>query len=72
MIRTQFDSSIRAFHAGEYISVTHRRFLADQGTLPQFFCPGAHAQNSATKRKHRHILETARTLLLSSELPPHF
>jgi len=52
--------------------VAHRRFLADQGTLPRFSCPGAHAQNGAAERKHRHILETARALLLSSELPPHF
>jgi len=66
MIRTQYDSSIRSFRAdsaGEYISAAHRRFLAEQGTLPQ---------NGAAERKHRHILETARALLLSSELPPHF
>jgi hypothetical protein len=41
-------------------------------TRVPFLNCGAHAQNGAAERKHRHILETARALLLSSELPPHF
>ena len=49
-----------------------RGFLAEQGTLAQFSCPGAHAQNGVAERKHRHLLETARVLMIVASLPPHF
>jgi hypothetical protein len=46
MIHTHFDTPIRVFRAdftGEYLSDALHQVLAEQGTLTQFSCPGAHA-----------------------------
>jgi hypothetical protein len=75
MIHTHFDTSIRVFHAdsvGEYLSDTLRQVLAEQGTLTQFSCPGAHAQNGVAGRKHHYLLETAHALMIFSSVLPHF
>jgi hypothetical protein len=84
MVHTQFSTPIRVFHAdfaGEYISHSLRAFLAGEGTLAQFSCPGAHAQfscpgahvqNGVAERKHCHLLETARALMIAASLPFHF
>ncbi|WVZ70679.1 LOW QUALITY PROTEIN: hypothetical protein U9M48_019322 [Paspalum notatum var. saurae] len=61
MVRTHFDTSIRVFRAdraGEYLFVALRRVLS--------------SKNGVAERKHRHLLETARALMLASSVPPHF
>jgi hypothetical protein len=75
MVHTQFSMPIHVFRAdfaGEYVSQMLHGFLAEQGTLAQFSCPGAHAHNGVAKRKHRHMLEKAYALMIAASLPPHF
>jgi hypothetical protein len=75
MVLTPFSTPIcvfRADSAGEYISKQLCGVLAEQGTLAQFSCPGAHAQNGVAKCKHRHLLETTRAMMIASSLLPHF
>jgi hypothetical protein len=75
MIRTHFDTPICVFcanSAGEYLSDALRQVLDEQGTIAQFSCPGAHTQNGVIEHKHRHLFETARALMITSSVPPHF
>jgi hypothetical protein len=75
MIHTHFDTPIHVFrvdYVGEYLSDALHHMLAEQGTLAQFSCPGAHAQNGVAERKHCHLLETTRALMIVSSVPPHF
>jgi hypothetical protein len=71
MVHTQFFTPIRVFradYAGEYIYHSLCAFLAEEGTLAQFSCPGAHAQNGVAERKHRHLLEMTHALMIAASL----
>jgi hypothetical protein len=75
MVHTQFSATIKFFRSdsgGEFLSNNFRQILTLEGTLAKLSCPGAHAQNGVVERKHRHIIESARTLLISSFVPSHF
>ena len=75
MFHTQFSDPIRIVRSdsgGEYLSDSCRQFLTSEGTIAQLSCQPAHDQNGVVERKHRHVIKTARTLLISSFVPSHF
>ena len=46
--------------------------MREHGTVSQYSCLGTSQQNGRAERKHRHILDTVRTLLISSGCPERF
>ncbi|KAI3703060.1 hypothetical protein L6452_28815 [Arctium lappa] len=75
IIHTQFSKPIKilsADNAMEYKESSLLSFLQSQGTLSQYSCPGTSPQNGRAERKHRHILDTVRTLLISAKCPERF
>lgn len=72
MIKTQFGKVIKVFRADqgeEYISNPFKEFLKTQGTILQLSCSETPEQNGVVERKHRHIIETSRTQLISGSVP---
>lgn len=54
---------------GEYSLGEFTDFLATHGTMNQSSCTDTPSQNGRAERKHCHLLDTARSLLLSSHMP---
>ena len=47
-------------------------FMSSHGILHQSSCAYTPQQNGVAKRKNRHLVETARTLLLHHKVPQRF
>jgi histone deacetylase 1/2 len=57
---------------GEYTFNKFCQLLALDGTIHQTSCTDIPEQNGVVERKYRHIVETARSLLLSAFVPSEF
>ena len=71
-VKNQFGKTIkilRSDNAKEYFSSDLSSFLSSQGILHQSTCPHTPQQNGIAERKNRHLVETARTLLLNANVP---
>ena len=68
IVQTQFSTSIKILRSdlgGEYSLSEFIAFLDTHGIIHQSSCSDTPAQNGRAERKHRHLLDTARSLLLS-------
>ena len=65
LIKTQHSAVIKCFRCdlgGEYISNKFFQLLSLDETIHQTSCTDIPEQNGVAKRKHRHIVEIARSL----------
>ena len=60
---------LRTDCGGEYTDSAFQHYCSSQGIFHQFSCPHTPQQNEVAERKHRHIIETALTLISQSSLP---
>jgi len=75
LIKTQHSTVIKCFRCdlgGEYTSNKSCQLLALDGTIYQTSCTDTPEQNGVAERKHRHIVEIIRSLLLSAFVPSEF
>ncbi|KAM0996802.1 hypothetical protein ACFX2C_006762 [Malus domestica] len=69
---TQFNIGIKCLQTDggdEYISRRFDDFLKHKGIVHMISCPYTPQQNGLAERKHRHIVETAITLMTTTQLP---
>ncbi|RVW62587.1 Retrovirus-related Pol polyprotein from transposon RE2 [Vitis vinifera] len=59
-------------NAREYFSTPFTSFMSQLGIIHQSSCAHTPQQNGVAERKNRHLVETARTLLLHSHVPFRF
>lgn len=74
-VKTQHIAVIKCFRCDlgvEYASNRFSELLALNGTFHQTSCTDTPEQNGVAKRKHRHTVETALSLLLSTNVPREF
>ncbi|KAM1913121.1 hypothetical protein ACFX14_001091 [Malus domestica] len=74
-VSTQFNASIKCFQSDdgtEFMSQMFSDFLANRGIKHMVSCSYTLQQNGFVKKKHRHVVETAITLMAEANLAPKF
>lgn len=69
---TQFDAKIQFFRISNSTEYNFDTYLESYGIIHHTTCPNTSSQNGIAKRKNRHLLEVARSLMFSMNLPKPF
>ncbi|KAI0508127.1 hypothetical protein KFK09_014261 [Dendrobium nobile] len=72
MIIRQFNAKLKIFRSdggGEFINNKFFNLFKQLGIIHQYSCAHTPPQNGVAERKHKHILETIRSLLIEANLP---
>ncbi|PKU70959.1 Retrovirus-related Pol polyprotein from transposon TNT 1-94 [Dendrobium catenatum] len=72
MIEKQFPYKVKQLRSdggSEYINKTLQNYLQKHGIVHQISCPYTPEQNGTAERKHRHLIETTRTLINTASIP---
>ena len=75
MVQRQFNAKIqilRTDNGKEYFNSILVHYLSQQGIVHQSTCVDTPQQNGVAEWKNRHLLEVARSLLFSTNVPSHF
>ena len=74
MIQTQFQTQIqvlRSDNARDYFNSTLGNYLSAHGIIHSSSCVHTPQQNGIAERKNRHLLEVARALMLTTNVPQY-
>ena len=72
MIQNQFQTKIqilRTDNGKEYFNSLLGNYLINEGIIHQSSCVETPQQNGVSERKNRHLLEVARSIMFSSNVP---
>ncbi|KAJ7954402.1 Retrovirus-related Pol polyprotein from transposon TNT 1-94 [Quillaja saponaria] len=72
LVCTQFDGKVkilRSDNGTEYTEGNFQKYLRDHGIMHQTSCVDTSAQNGTAERKNRHLLEVARSLMFTMNVP---
>ncbi|KAJ7951046.1 Retrovirus-related Pol polyprotein from transposon TNT 1-94 [Quillaja saponaria] len=72
LVCTQFDCKVkilRSDNGTEYTEGNFQKYLRDHGIMHQTSCVDTSAQNGTAERKNRHLLEVARSLMFTMNVP---